>query len=341
MTTKAEDRCAAVAIGRNEGERLRRCIASLVGRFDPIVYVDSGSTDRSVEFVRDLGLEVVELDMSIPFSAGRARNAGFDRVREIEPKTDFVQFIDGDCELFPDFPRQAVAALRENTELAIVCGRRREREPEASIFNRLCDLEWNTPPGEVRACGGDFMARASAFREVDGFDAEFVAGEEPELCLRLRDRGWKIERLDIDMTRHDADIHRTGQWWRRSQRTGHAYAQTAWKHTGSTDPGIRRPLWSMAFWALLIPIIVLSTASVSKGWSGLLLLLYPIQILRVSRSPGLAGRPRREALAYGVSVVVGKFAQVHGLLRFLRDRFLRRPATLIEYKAPDRSRRSD
>ena len=55
---------AAVVIGRNEGDRLVRCLTSLKGQAAPVVYVDSGSTDGSVERARDMGAEVVSLDMS-------------------------------------------------------------------------------------------------------------------------------------------------------------------------------------------------------------------------------------------------------------------------------------
>ena len=62
-----------IAIGRNEGERLRRCLDSVVGKGFSVVYVDSNSTDGSVDFARSVGAEVVELDMSLPFSAARAQ----------------------------------------------------------------------------------------------------------------------------------------------------------------------------------------------------------------------------------------------------------------------------
>src|SRR4051812_26981123 len=88
-----------VAIGRNEGERLRRCIDGLVGRGVSIVYVDSGSTDDSNAMARSREVEVVELDMSRPFTAARARNAGFERLSRINPGVRFVQFLDGDCEI--------------------------------------------------------------------------------------------------------------------------------------------------------------------------------------------------------------------------------------------------
>ena len=54
---------------------------------------------------------------------------------------------------------QAYSALANQPNLAIVCGRLRERFPEQSIYNRLCDMEWDTPVGETKACGGIAMMR--------------------------------------------------------------------------------------------------------------------------------------------------------------------------------------
>src|SRR6476660_3526039 len=82
---------AVVAIGRNEGERLQRCLESVRPQCETIVYVDSGSDDGSVDLARGLGVEVVELDMSIPFTAARARNEGLRRLRELRPSLEYVQ----------------------------------------------------------------------------------------------------------------------------------------------------------------------------------------------------------------------------------------------------------
>ena len=51
-----------VAIGRNEGERLRSCLLALGPQSLPIVYVDSGSTDGSPDLAVSLGVAVVEFD---------------------------------------------------------------------------------------------------------------------------------------------------------------------------------------------------------------------------------------------------------------------------------------
>ncbi len=181
-----------VVIGRNEGNLLRQCLLSAIAQVAQIVYVDSGSTDDSVSMARSLGVDIVELDLSQPFTAGRARNEGFFYLIQKYPHLKLVQFVDGDCEIVAKWLQTAEQTLGTQANLAIACGRRRERFPKQSIFNRLCDLEWDTPIGETKACGGDFMVRVSAFQQVQGFDPALIAGEEPELCIRLRQQEWKI-----------------------------------------------------------------------------------------------------------------------------------------------------
>ena len=179
-------RIGIIVIGRNEGERLRRCLASVAGQGHAVVYVDSGSTDGSVDLAIGVGAAVVTLDRERPFTAARARNAGVERLRDLAPEADRVQFIDGDCELANGWLAKAVAALDAEPTLAVVYGRLRERHPEASVYNRLCDIEWNTPVGPADSSGGIAMMRVQDFESVGGFNPELIAGEEPDLCLRLR-----------------------------------------------------------------------------------------------------------------------------------------------------------
>ena len=163
-----------VVIGRNEGERLIRCVESCCSQTPVIVYVDSGSSDGSVHAAARLGATVVKLDMSRPFNAARARNEGFAMLTAQHPNIRFVQFVDGDCELDGDRLATAVPFLSGRSDVGVVCGRRRERHPEKSVYNALCDLEWNTPVGEATACGGDSLVRADAFEAVAGFDPRLI-----------------------------------------------------------------------------------------------------------------------------------------------------------------------
>jgi glycosyltransferase involved in cell wall biosynthesis len=307
----------------------------------PAVYVDSGSTDDSVELARSLGVTVVELDMSRPFSAARARNAGFERLKEIAPGLLYVMFLDGDCEVADGWLDRAKAEMETKPKVAVVCGRRRELFPEASIYNRLADLEWDTPIGEATACGGDSVVRAEAFESVGGFDPTAAAGEEPELCQRLRQAGWSVWRIDAEMTRHDLAMTRFRQWWRRLYRSGYNGLDIFTRFLGPDrlfEADLKRSrVWGIG-WPLFVLVIGLVGALIG-GWKlGLIavVLASSTMVLQVIR---LALKVRKRvdglptALAYGVFTMIGKWANLSGQVGYLLDRRRGRMARLIEYKA--------
>ena len=329
-----------VAIGRNEGERLRRCLLSLAGRGAAAVYVDSGSTDGSVELARSMGVEVVELDMGRPFSAARARNEGFDRLRAIAPGVEYAMFVDGDCEVAEGWLDRAKAELEARPRAAVVCGRRREISPGASIYNRLADLEWDTPVGEAIACGGDSVVRASAFEAVGGFDPTASAGEEPELCQRLRRAGWSIWRVDAEMTRHDLAMTRFRQWWRRQYRSGYNGLDIVARFPGK-DRLFAADLARSRAWGIGWPLTVIVAGAVGMMVggpvvgaivAGLAALTLPLQMARLAAKVRGRVAGLRAALAYGVLTMVAKWANLAGQFGYLLDRRRGRMARLIEYK---------
>lgn len=322
-------RIAVVAIGRNEGQRLRKCLESVRGRAALLVYVDSGSTDGSVNLARGLGSEVVELDMQRPFTAARARNEGFGRVRESAPDLLYVQFVDGDCEVVEDWIEKAAAFLDAHPDVAAVCGRRRERNPERSVYNMLCDIEWDTPVGEAKACGGDALMRINAVERVNGYRADLIAGEEPELCLRLRAAGWRIWRLGEEMTVHDAAMTRFGQWWRRTLRCGHAYAEGAFLHGAPPERLWVREARSAWFWGLGVPLLALVCTLLAGPFGLLTFLAYPLQVVRLALR---GNRSMRENWWRAVFLVIGKTPEMFGQMGYLLRRRLGGPSRLIEYK---------
>jgi exopolysaccharide biosynthesis WecB/TagA/CpsF family protein len=331
-----------VAIGRNEGERLRRCLDAILAQIAsvpccpqgtlPVVYVDSGSTDGSAGWARSRGVTVVELDRSAPFTAARARNEGLARLLEAHPGLAFVQFVDGDCEIAPGWLARGLAELGARPDAAVVCGRRRERFPGASVYNRLCDMEWDTPVGEAQACGGDALFRVSALRAAGGYRAALVAGEEPELCVRLRAAGWKVLRVAAEMTWHDAGLTRLGQWWTRNVRAGHACAEVSRLHRRGPVRLWVRESRSNWFWGLLLPLVVLAASPFTAGLGALLLLGYAVLGWRVYRSRRRLGEAPANARLYAAFCVLGKFAQASGQLRYHWGRLRARPSPLIEYK---------
>jgi glycosyltransferase involved in cell wall biosynthesis len=318
----------AVAIGRNEGARLKSCLASLSAA-SIVVYVDSGSTDGSVQWSREQGVEVVSLDLSVPFTAARARNAGFRRLREVAPGLRYIQFIDGDCELNAAWPACAVPFLETHADVGAVCGRTRERWPERSIYNWLCDQEWDGPVGEVRAFGGIVLVRVEALAVVGGYRDDLIAGEEPELCVRLRGAGWRVWRLESEMTLHDAAILRFGQWWRRVVRSGYAFAQGAQLHGAWPE---RHWVWESRrawIWGIWLPFAGLIAGVAFNPWGWAIWLIYPIQICRqIFRNRG----PIRDRAVIALFQMLARFPEAIGQIRFLRDRLSGLQGRLIEYK---------
>jgi GT2 family glycosyltransferase len=330
LNIRTRENVGAVVIGRNEGERLVLCLTSLIKHLDKIVYVDSGSTDSSIENASALGVKVFSLDLNMPFTAARARNEGFSQLIQAHPNIEYVQFVDGDCEIMSTWLTESVAFMDSNHPYAVVCGRRRERYPEKSIYNLMCDIEWDTPIGDAKACGGDAMMRVKAFEEVGGYLNELIAGEEPELCVRLRKKGWKIRRLDAEMTLHDAAIIKLRQWWKRNVRSGHAFAEGAYLHGSTSEKHWIKESRRSLIWGLFIPILAIFSAFESWLLTVTILLIYPLQIVRIAiKNANLAQKYPYKIAFFNV---LSKFAEVYGQLTFYYARLFKKTRKLIEYK---------
>jgi cellulose synthase/poly-beta-1,6-N-acetylglucosamine synthase-like glycosyltransferase len=327
-----------VVIGRNEGERLVRCLNS-VRAIQNRIYVDSGSSDDSVAFAIASGATVVELRTPPPFTAARARNAGLAKLLATNPDLEFVQMVDGDCEMQPGWLRAALAALLAEPKLALVFGRRRERFPGRSVYNALCDDEWNEPIGEAAGCGGDALFRVKALRGVDFYNPSMIAGEDTELAMRLRKQGWRLHRIDAEMTLHDVAIMHFNQWWRRVRRSGHAYGEMAFLHPDARDPNWPRTVLSIAAWGGAMPTALLATVPlalyVSPLWwfvTALLAAPWPLRMVQLAYRQRRKGLAIRISIASGILLMIGKLPQFIGLVGYHFNRLSGRASRLIEYK---------
>lgn len=167
------------------------------------------------------------------------------------------------------------------------------------------------------------MMRRAALADVGAYRDDLIAGEEPELCVRLRAAGWRIERLDAEMTLHDAAMTRFGQWWQRSRRAGHAFAEGAALHGAPPERHWVRETGRALFWGAGLPLVILLAAFVSFWLSLILLLAYPLQVLRLAR-----GWP----LLRAAFTVLGKFPEAQGALGYYLSRLRGARRGLFEYK---------
>lgn len=318
----------AVAIGRNEGDRLRACLESLVPACDRVVYVDSGSTDDSVAFARSLGVVVVELDTTTPFTAARARNAGFERLVAGDDPPEIVQFVDGDCRVEPGWLEAGLAALENDPGLGLVTGWRSEIHPDASVYNAMCEVEWHRPAGPITVCGGDMMVRVDACRAIGGFNPRVIAAEDDEFCLRLGDAGWRLERLPLAMTWHDANMMRFRAWWQRAVRAGHAFAQVGHMH----PEHFRRERMRVWAYGLVLPLLFLVGLLFARWLAVLVLAVYAQSWVRTALNF------RRDGLATGMAfrqagfITIGKVPNLFGMLTYHRRRLSGDDMNIIEYK---------
>jgi cellulose synthase/poly-beta-1,6-N-acetylglucosamine synthase-like glycosyltransferase len=264
-------------------------------------------------------------------TAAIGRNAGWRYAT-----SNLVLFLDGDTVLHHDFARAACDALSLEASVAAVWGHRREIHPDKSVYNRVLDLDWVYPPGFTEFCGGDVLMRRKALVETGGFDEGLIAGEEPELCRRMRARGYRILHIDQPMTGHDLQITRWSQYWKRATRAGHAYAEVSEYFRSSEDPfwtsERTRNMVRGVFWTLSLAAAI--AASVQFGflpitlWFALLLLLS----LRSAWKARWKTGDRLTLLLYGIHSQLQQLPICAGQLDYQLNKRRNKSSELIEYK---------
>ncbi len=326
----SSNKIGLIIIGRNEAKNLELSLPRLSNSLQAVIFVDSDSSDDSVSIALANNVDVIELDMSKPFTAARARNTGFTEITKKYPELEYIQFLDGDCELDPEFLEKALVHFQQDKEVGIVVGRNRERYPEKTVYNTICDVEWNTPIGEIDGCGGIFMISRDAFDSVKGFDEGIIAAEDTELCLRVRKAGYKISRINAEMSLHDANMSSIKQWWVRSLRAGHAFADCRYRYKNESEKMFVKE--SQRSWVFGGYFFLVITMMALIDWRFMILLsFYPVQMLRIRR--GLPSRiPEYQRTPYAVSCALAYVPQLFGQMKFHINRLLNRQSRIIEHK---------
>lgn len=237
-----------VVIGLNAAATLEACLESVRAAIATltqgarVLYVDGGSRDDSVAIARRLGVEVIQLATDRP-TAAKGRNAGWRA-----STTPLVQFVDSDTRLEPGWLGYATHAIRAGDRIASLFGQLHEANPTGSLYNEVCGFDWYVPPGDWRMCGGNALFLRDALQEVDGFDEALGAGEEADLCWRLRQRRWRIVCAAELMAHHDLGMAGFAAYWKRAERSGFAYGEIGLRFAGTDDPmWLREFLRNLAF----------------------------------------------------------------------------------------------
>lgn len=332
------DRVGAVVIGRNEGERLKRSLSALCGKVREVVYADSNSTDGSREAARAIGAVVVHLKEG-PFTPSRGRQSGFDALVEMRPDLDYVQFLDGDCVLDAAWLAKATAFLDSRPDVAAVFGRRREERLAATLYNRLIDLDWEHPPGEVVNFGGDVLVRAAAVRAAGGWSAATINAEDIDLSYRVRLHGGSIVRLADEMTLHDVRMTRFSEYWRRAVRAGYGYAEVGLRYARGPGRALLRRLASAFLYVVMLPLLLIAGLTGHSAFAAVAAFLYGRVVWVMARACRRKGATWRTALAYAFLNLACKAASLVGALRYFADRLSGRRVPRSELVTYHRDRR--
>lgn len=332
---------SVVVIGRNEGARLERCLQSLAvanASVGQLIYVDSNSSDQSCRLARQFGAQVISMHSAHP-SAARARNIGWQAA-----SAEFVLFLDGDTILQEGFVEQALQTMQDH-RVAVVWGHRREIAPQQSFYVRVLDLDWIYAAGESSFCGGDALMRRSVLQQVAGFDSKLIAGEEPELCQRIRACGRVIAHIDAAMTLHDLAITSFRAYWQRAFRSGHAYAQIAqrFRHTPEQfwlrdaqrnflHAGVMLACPWLVLLAYLFVPKALGGTLVAAGLIVCLLMLFVLVLLRSMQRARYKSIDPRTLFCYALHSQFQQIPICFGQLYFHLNHWRARSSSSIDYK---------
>jgi hypothetical protein len=212
----------------------------------------------------------------------------------------------------------------------------KERYPERSVYNRICDVEWHLGPvGPTTSFGGNVMIRATALEEVGGWNPKVIAAEDDEVAVRLRQAGYQLVRLDHASMIHDVDMHHAWQWWQRAKRAGYAYAQVSDLHGATPERKFVREKRRALLWGLAVPAGALLMAPPTLGISCLALARYPAVGARVAWQTHRRGFPWAHSIAWGVSCALASFPEAIGVAKFHLDALQDRRPEIIEHKGSE------
>jgi glycosyltransferase involved in cell wall biosynthesis len=308
-----------VVIGRNEEKNLGRCLESVLrqiaGSTHDVIYVDSRSTDRSVEIARGFaGVRVHVLEDQKP-SAAKARNAGW----RLATDATFVHFVDGDTVLADGWLLHALQAIAD-PKVGAVFGRFREMHPEASVYNKVADLDWPRDNGPVETFGGIVLVRRTCLVEADGFDERLRVGEDPALALEIRRRGHAILQIEPLMAWHDIDLHSFRAYWKRNVMVGWSMAEISYRNRGhAVSAWAGKTLRTLVL--LLGGLAILALGILVTPWllaAGIL--LAGLDLLRIARNNLRRAGNWADAIVYAMHARTIMFPVAIGHWKWYRER---------------------
>jgi GT2 family glycosyltransferase len=211
---------ALVVLNYNGRALLSQCLDSLARQTVPadVVLADNGSSDGSLEFVRQNYPNIRVLDLGQNLHFARGYNAALAKVPQ-----PWVALINNDAVLSPDWLEKLLAVAAHKPSSAILGGKllfqvEAGRQPTVQSAGASFtdggtgfDIGWGQPDqgqyDQARPvgaiAGAALLARHAVFDELGGFDGTYGAYlEDVDLCWRAWLRGYTVEYVPAALAYH-------------------------------------------------------------------------------------------------------------------------------------------
>jgi len=277
---------AVVLISKNQAWNMSRLIESVLEETSwigskEILLVDSASTDETIKVAKKHSIKIIHLLPNQHLAPAVGRYIG-----EKHSNSKFILFLDGDMELFPGWLKKGCEFLKNRPEVAVVTGKRidlptTEKHKNDSVINS----DTHGDATEISYSGGAAMYRRSVLNDVGTFNPYLFSDEEPDLCIRIRNAGYKILQLQLPIVYHYTDpvdslISKTKRW-KRNLYLGagqnlryHFGTKNFWPYVKERGYGIVPVLGTLLGFSLLFWYFMSGQIFPFKLWcSGLVLFL--------------------------------------------------------------------
>jgi type II secretory pathway predicted ATPase ExeA len=288
--------------------------------------IAAGAGEDGLAAAKEAGVDIVEI--SDGPGGGRARNAGYRRLKKDNPGLRYVHFLEAGSMLAPGWLAHAEKFMARRPEVAVLDGRTILDQRRATVLDRVLAAASDRPPGEIQAAGPNALFRVDAFEQAGGFRGDIVADATGDLCVRLRRRGAHVWRSDAVMATVEAGRLTFKGWRLETMRIGFASAAGAALHGAPPERyGVKEQSRAF-FWGGLLPALIAVAAVLSAFASGAFggsaavgvaavfvfgLTVYGLKAAVAAMSDQA---PPGASWSYGFYSTLGRFPEFAGVLRY-------------------------
>ncbi len=249
-----------VVVATNDNASPKTAIHS-AGDGRAIVFVAVGGAPDATAIAKSAGAVIAEGPDRSFSPAGRARNAGYRQLKKIAPHLQYVQFVDAETTLDPDWIETAEKFMARRPEVSIVAGGLKTHSGSNMALASTGARNHADEEGEIQCVlGGSALMRVESFEAAGGFRGDLLTAETVDLCIRLRRRGARIWRLDETMGLRQPASKSVG-WWSQSRQRGFDNAYCASLHGGPPERVGMLDTVLAVVWGFIFPAAVIIAAT--------------------------------------------------------------------------------